>query len=370
MIYLDNSATTPLAPEVANAISQALTNTYGNPSSIHDLGKIAKREMNKAREIIAFSLGCKPTELYFTSGGSESDNWALECGAHSMRQYGNHIISSAYEHPAIKQSLERLKAEGYEITELIPDATGHITVENVKNALRDDTILVSIMLVNNEVGTINDIAGISKVLKKCNHKIILHTDAVQGYMKIPFTTKSLGADMITICSHKIHGPKGIGALYINSSLKINGLIVGGSQEFGKRAGTENIPYIIGFGKAVELASPILKQSYQEVEELCNVLKAEIQAELPDIIFYENESPYIISLTKPGIDNESLVLRLSAHGFCVSTASACKNGGKSQVLKALGKDDEYINGTIRISLSRYNTKEEIEKFCDTFIKLYK
>ncbi len=370
MIYLDNSATTPLAPEVANAISQALTNTYGNPSSIHDLGKIAKREMNKAREIIAFSLGCKPTELYFTSGGSESDNWALECGAHSMRQYGNHIISSAYEHPAIKQSLERLKQEGYEITELIPDTTGHITPENVKSALRDDTILVSIMLVNNEVGAINDIAGISKVLKKCNHKIILHTDAVQGYMKIPFTVKSLGADMITICSHKIHGPKGIGALYINSSLKIDGLIVGGSQEFGKRAGTENVPYIIGFGKAVELAKPNIKRSFNYVKELNELLKSEISAELPDAIFYNNDSPYIISMTKPGIDNESAVLRLSAYGFCISTASACKNGGKSQVLKALGKDDEYINGTIRISLSRYNTKEEIHKFCETFIKLYK
>lgn len=370
MIYLDNSATTPLAPEVAEIISQTLINTYGNPGSIHQLGREAKQLMNKSREVISSSLGCKPTELYFTSGGSESDNWALEYGAKLMRPYGNHIISSAYEHPAIKRSLERLKTEGYEITELIPDATGHITAENVKHALRNDTILVSIMLVNNEIGTINNIKNISKIVKSFNNKIILHTDAVQGYMKIPFTVKSLEADMISICSHKIHGPKGIGALYINSSLKLEGLIVGGLQEFGKRAGTENVPYMIGFAKAVELASPILKQSYQQVEELGNVLKAEIQAELPDVIFYENESPYIISLTKPGIDNESLVLLLSAYGFCVSTASACKNGGKSQVLKALGKDDEYINGTIRISLSRYNTKEEIEKFCDTFIKLYK
>lgn len=179
-----------------------------------------------------------------------------------MRPYGNHIISSAYEHPAIKRSLERLKTEGYEITELIPDATGHITAENVKHALRNDTILVSIMLVNNEIGTINNIKNISKIVKSFNNKIILHTDAVQGYMKIPFTVKSLGADMISICSHKIHGPKGIGALYIDSSLKLEGLIVGGLQEFGKRAGTENVPYIIGFAKAVELANPILKQSYQ------------------------------------------------------------------------------------------------------------
>ena len=370
MIYLDNAATTPLAPEVAETISQTLINTYGNPGSIHLLGREAKQLMNKSREIISASLGCRPTELYFTSGGSESDNWALEYGAKLMRPYGNHIISSAYEHPAIKQSLERLKSEGYEITELIPDSTGHITAENVKNALRDDTILISIMLVNNEVGTINDIKSISKAIKSFNNKIILHTDAVQGYMKIPFTVKSLGADMISICSHKIHGPKGIGALYINHSLKLDGLIVGGSQEFGKRAGTENVPYIVGFAKAVELAKPILKQSYQEVEELGNILKAEIQTALPDVIFYENESPYIISLTKPGIDNESAVLRLSSYGFCVSTASACKNGGKSQVLKALGKDDNYINGTIRISLSRYNTREEIHKFCDTFIKMYK
>ena len=365
MIYFDNASTTPLAPEVIEAIQNELTNNYGNPGSIHLLGQTAKASMNKARTIISTSLDCKPNELYFTSGGSESDNWALECGAKN----GKHIISSAYEHPAIRQSLERLKTEGYEITELIPDTSGHITPKMVEEAIRDDTGLVSIMLVNNEIGTINDIAGISKVLKKQNHKILLHTDAVQGYMKIPFTVKSLGADMISICSHKIHGPKGIGALYIKSSTKIDGLILGGSQEFGKRAGTENVPYMVGFAKAVELAQPIINQSYKEVEYLGNLLKTKIKAEIPDIIFFENESPYIISMTKPGIDNESAVLRLSAYGFCVSTASACKNGGKSQVLKALGKNDKYINGTIRISLSRYNTQEEVENFCEVFVKNY-
>ena len=368
MIYLDNAATTPIAPEVIKEINEQLSYNFGNPSSIYPYGKQAKRSVNQARNIISNVLQCKPNELYFTSGGSDSDNWAIEYGAKLMRQYGNHIITSAYEHPAVKKILERLSNE-YQITELMPDDTGHITPQMVASAIRPETVLVSIMLVNNEIGTINDIAGISKILKSHNHKILLHTDAVQGFMKIPFTIKSLGADMISICSHKIHGPKGIGALYVNNKINLEGLIVGGAQEMGKRAGTENVPYICGFAKAVELASASLQDNYVKVTNLKKYLINQVQSLIPDIIFYPGDSPYIISMTKLGSDNESVVLRLGVNDICVSTASACKNGGKSQVLKALGKSEEYINGTIRISLSRYTTKEDIDALCDALKNIY-
>ena len=247
--YLDNSATTRVCPEAAQAALRAMTEVYGNPSSTHTKGREAKQLLDASRKLVASAMGCAPSELIFTSCGSESDNWALLSGAEAMRRKGNHIITSAGEHDAIRKSAEELERRGYDVTYLKPDSTGSIPVDAVKNALRPDTILVSLMLVNNETGAINDISSVSKLLKSSGSPALLHTDAVQAFMKIPFTPKSLGADMISVSGHKIHAPNGIGALYVRSGLRLKQYIMGGSQEDGRRAGTEAMTQIADFGKA-------------------------------------------------------------------------------------------------------------------------
>ena len=244
MVYLDNAATTRVCPEAAEAAVHMMTECFGNPSTTYKLGREAKAAVDKARGQIAKALGCRPDEVYFTSCGSEGDNWALISGARSMRRRGKHIISSAVEHDAVRKSLDFLEKEGYEITRLQPDGAGAIPLERVRAALRPDTILVSLMMVNNETGAINDIAAVARMLKAENSIALLHTDAVQGFLKVPFSAKTLGADMITISGHKIHAPKGIGALYIRSGLKLPPYIHGGGQERGIRAGTEATPQMI------------------------------------------------------------------------------------------------------------------------------
>ena len=248
MVYLDNAATTRVCPEAAEAAVHMMTECFGNPSTTYKLGREAKAAVDKARGQIAKALGCQPDEVYFTSCGSEGDNWALISGARYMRRRGKHIISSAVEHDAVRKSLDFLEKEGYEITRLQPDGTGAIPLEAVRAALRPDTILVSLMMVNNETGTVNDIAAVARMLKAENSIALLHTDAVQGFLKVPFSAKTLGADMITISGHKIHAPKGIGALYIRSGLKLPPYILGGGQERGMRAGTEATPQIAAFGR--------------------------------------------------------------------------------------------------------------------------
>jgi Cysteine sulfinate desulfinase/cysteine desulfurase and related enzymes len=230
--YLDNAATTKVCPEAAEAALKAMTELYGNPSSTHTKGREARKLLDESRKKIAKTVGCAPDEVVFTSCGSESDNWALISGAEAMKRNGKHIISSAVEHDAIRKTLDKLEAQGYEITRLMPDGTGAISVESVKDALRDDTILVSLMMVNNETGAVTDIHGISEMLKSAGSKALLHTDAVQAFMKVPFSAKKLGADMISMSGHKIHAPKGIGLLYIRNGIKLKPFIVGGEQENG------------------------------------------------------------------------------------------------------------------------------------------
>ena len=363
--YLDNAATTMVCPEAIAAASDAMARCYGNPSSTHTKGREAKKLLDFCRKQVADALGCTPAELYFTSCGSESDNWALLSGAEYMKRRGKHIISSAVEHDAVRKSLDELERRGFEVTRLMPDKHGVIPVQSVIDALRDDTILVSLMLVNNETGAITDIAAVSRELKRAGSKALLHTDAVQGFMKLPFRAKTLGADMISISGHKIHAPKGIGALYIKSGLKLKPIIMGGSQESGLRAGTEAMPQIAAFGAACELAARSMTESIERMKALRQAAITRLSTEIPElrVISVPDAAPHILSVSLPGWRSEVLMNFMEAQGIYVSKSSACKKGGRSHVLEAMGLDARTIDGAIRIGLSRYTTQEDIALLCD-------
>ena len=296
--YLDNSATTRVCPEAAQAALRAMTEVYGNPSSTHTKGREAKQLLDASRKLVASAMGCAPSELIFTSCGSESDNWALLSGAEAMRRRGNHIITSAVEHDAIRKSAEELERRGYDVTYLKPDSTGSIPVDAVKNALRPDTILVSLMLVNNETGAINDISSVSKLLKSSGSPALLHTDAVQAFMKIPFTPKSLGADMISVSGHKIHAPKGIGALYVRSGLRLKPYIMGGSQEDGRRAGTEAMPQIAAFGEACRIAKENLAENAAKMAALRQLTIDTLTPAIPELQVINGAAPHILGAMLP------------------------------------------------------------------------
>ena len=327
--------------------------------------------MDKARGQIAGALGCRPDEVYFTSCGSEGDNWALISGARSMRRRGKHIISSAVEHDAVRKSLDFLEKEGYEITRLQPDGTGAIPLERVRAALRPDTILVSLMMVNNETGAINDIAAVARMLKAENSIALLHTDAVQGFLKVPFSAKTLGADLITISGHKIHAPKGIGALYIRSGLKLPPYIHGGGQdlifphhenEIGIRAGTEATPQIAAFGVAAEIGSAKMAEAVKTMAELRTHAIDRLTAEVEGVTVIGGGAPHILSISLPGYRSEVLMNFLEARSIYTSKSSACKKGG-SHVLEAIGLPSNVIDGALRISFSRYTTREDVDALCD-------
>ncbi len=363
MIYLDNAATTRVCPEAAAAAAEMMTNNFGNPSATYKLGREAKAAVDKAREQIAKALGCKPDEVYFTACGSEGDNWALFSGAEKMRHSGKHIISSALEHDAIRKSLDKLEKLGFEITRLKPDETGSITPGMVAEALREDTILVSLMLVNNETGAITDIAGVSRVLKEHNSKALLHTDAVQGFLKVPFRCDKLGADLVTISGHKIHAPKGVGALYIRKGLKLPPYLHGGGQEQGIRAGTEATPQIAAFGVAAELGFQKMPEATKRMAELRRHAIGRLTSELDPIQIIPGGAPHILSISLPGYRSEVLMNFLEAKEIYTSRSSACKKGGRSHVLEALGLPSKVIDGALRVSFSRFTTMEEIDAFCD-------
>ena len=367
--YLDNSATTRVCPEAAQAALRAMTEVYGNPSSTHTKGREAKQLLDASRKLVASAMGCAPSELIFTSCGSESDNWALLSGAEAMRRRGNHIITSAVEHDAIRKSAEELESRGYDVTYLKPDSTGSIPVEAVKNALRPDTILVSLMLVNNETGAINDISSVSGLLKSSGSQALLHTDAVQAFMKIPFTPKSLGADMISVSGHKIHAPKGIGALYVRSGLRLKPYIMGGSQEDGRRAGTEAMPQIAAFGEACRIAKENLAENAAKMAALRQLTIDTLTPAIPELQVINGAAPHILSISLPGWRSEVLMNFLEARGVYVSRSSACKKGARSHVLEAIGLDSRVIDGAIRIGLCRYNTEEDIRALCDGLIEAH-
>lgn len=361
-VYLDNAATTRVCPEAADIAYKTMLETYGNPSSTHTKGREAKAVLDNARKQLAAALDCAPGEVYFTSCGSEGDNWAIINGAECMRRKGLHIISSEVEHDAVRKSMDELKRRGFEVTMLKPESDGSISPEAVAAALRPDTVLVSLMMVNNETGAVTDIAAVAKALKKAKSIALLHTDAVQGFMKVPFSAKRLGADMITVSGHKIHAPKGIGALYIKTGVKIKPYIMGGAQESGLRAGTEAMPQIAAFGKACELAKASMNDATERMAQLRQYAAGRIVAEMPEAVIIGGGAPHILSISLPGWRSEVLMNFLEARSVFVSRSSACKKGGRSHVLEAMGLPAEVIDGAVRISLSRYTTKDELDELC--------
>ena len=361
-VYLDNSATTPIKGDVLKEMLPFLTENYGNASSLYTPGLIARRALDEAREKVATLINAKPNEVYFTGCGSESDNWVLKGVASALKNKGNHIITTVTEHPAMLRTCEYLEKNGYEVTYLGIDDQGRLKPEELEAAIKETTILVSIMMVNNEIGTIHPIKELAAIAKK--HGVLFHTDAVQALGNVPIDVKDLGVDFLSMSAHKIYGPKGVGGLYIRRGAKLGTLICGGGQESGKRAGTENVAGIVGFGKAAELAINGLDEHIKHSTEIRNYLADKLTSEIPDIIIngsMENRHPGNLNVTFKYIEGESILIQLDACGICISTGSACssKSLKPSHVLSALGVPDELIHGTIRFSVGDFTTKEDID-----------
>ena len=360
--YLDNAATTAVCPEAAEAAVRAMTLCYGNPSSTHAKGREAAKLLAAARGEVADALGCRSEELVFTSCGSESDNWALLGGAEASKRTGRHIISSLVEHDAVRKALELLERQGWEVTRLKPDASGAIRVGDVRAALREDTALVSLMMVNNETGGVTDIAGVAQMLRSEGSRALLHTDAVQAFLKIPFSAKTLGADLISVSGHKIHAPKGVGALFIRSGLRLPPFLVGGSQEGGRRAGTEAVSQIAAFGAAARIAKASMADNIARMAALKARALDRLRADIPELQWIDSAAPHILSISLPGWRSEVLMNFLEAREIYVSKSSACKKGGRSHVLEAMGLSPRVIDGALRIGLSRYTRPEDVDALC--------
>ena len=360
-VYLDYSATTPVKEEVLKEMIPYFTEKFGNPSSLYDKGLEAKAAVDHAREQLAALINADPKEIYFTAGGTEADNWSLMGVADKLKDKGNHIITTKIEHHAILHSCEFLEKHGYEVTYLGIDKNGRISLEELENAITDKTILISVMMVNNEIGTVQPIKEIGKIAKA--HKIIFHTDAVQALGNVPIDVKDMGIDLMSMSSHKIYGPKGEGALFMRKGLRISNYIHGGAQENSKRAGTENLTGIVGFGKAAELARNFDKH-VQHCSELRNYLVDRILKEIPDTQLngtMEGRHPGNANITFKFIEGESILLLLNQFGISVSTGSACssKSLEPSHVLVALGVPVEMIHGTVRFTVGDFTTKEDID-----------
>jgi len=367
-VYFDNAATTRVCPEAAAAALDAMTERYGNPSSAHGPGRAAAALLEDARESVAAALGAEPGEVRFTSGGTEGDNWAVTSALRLMRGRGNHIVTTAVEHDAVRKTVQKLAESGAEATFVRPGPDGRVSVSDVAAAVREDTALVSVMLVNNETGAVNDIRGISEMLRARGSRAVLHTDAVQGFLKVPFTPRALGADLVTVSSHKIHGPKGAGALWIRSGLRLPPMLTGGGQEGGLRPGTEAMPALAGFGAAAKVGKALFPGSAQTMR-LVRARTAELVKDaLPQaVIIGAGDAPHILSLSLPGYRSEVLMSFLDAQGVCVSRSSACRKGARSHVLEAMNLPGEVIDGAIRLSFSRYSTAEEAEYFVKALLQ---
>ena len=360
MIYLDNSATTQPCPEAVEAMTKALTENWGNPSALYGFGLDTARALRSARSDVAAALGAEPERVFFTSGGTEADNWAVFGTVKRLGKRGRHIVTTAIEHPAILNCMKDLEAQGYDITYLSPDSDGFISADALKTALRPDTILVSIMMVNNEVGSVMPIAQMAKLTHRLCPDAIFHTDAVQGFLKVPFAAKSLGADLISVSSHKIHGPKGCGALYVSPRLKsFPPLLLGGGQEGGLRSGTEGTPAIFGFAAACRAVSPTFRQDTQQEKAMLDAFCEKI-SELPGVrINGAHQAPHILNLAVPGVPTQNSLNILQDAGICVSAGSACAKGHRSHVLSAMNLPPEVIDSSFRISLCRDTAPEMLE-----------
>ena len=362
MIYLDNAATTKTAPEVVDAMLPYFSEYYGNASTIYSLGAESKKAMDHARQTIADSLGAKPEEIYFTAGGSESDNWALKATAEAYASKGKHIITTKIEHHAILHTCEYLEKRGFEITYLNVDRDGLISLDELKAAIRPDTILISVMFANNEIGTIEPIAEIGEIAKE--HGVLFHTDAVQAYAQVPINVDEMHIDMLSASGHKLNGPKGIGFLYIRKGVKIRSFVHGGAQERSRRAGTENIPGIVGLGAAVERAMRIMDTKTRKEIELRDYLIGRLENEIPHCWLNGHRTkrlPNNINFSFLFIEGESMLIMMDMKGICASSGSACTSGSldPSHVLLAIGLKHEEAHGSLRLTLSEESTKEEMD-----------
>ncbi|MCI6887687.1 MAG: cysteine desulfurase NifS [Lachnospiraceae bacterium] len=361
-IYLDNAATTKTRPEVVEAMLPYFTEIYGNPSSVYDFSAPAKEAVAKARETIAATIGAPAKDIYFTAGGSESDNWALKATAEAYRSKGNHIITSKIEHHAILHTCEYLEKQGFEVTYLDVDEFGTVKLDELKKAIRPTTILISIMFANNEIGTIQPIKEIGAIAKE--HGILFHTDAVQAYGHVPINVNELNIDMMSASGHKINGPKGIGFLYIRTGVKIRSFVHGGAQERKRRAGTENVPGIVGFGKAAEIAAATMDQRAAYESELRDYLIDRVMNEIPYTRVNghrTNRLPNNVNFAFQFVEGESLLIMLDGKGICGSSGSACTSGSldPSHVLLAIGLPHEIAHGSLRLTLSEETTREDID-----------
>jgi len=361
-VYFDNAATTRVCPEAAEAALRVMREDFGNPSSSHALGRRARDILEEAREKTAAALGGKREEVFFTSGGTEADDLALFGGFELMRHRGRHIITSLTEHDAVLNAAKRLQSLGADVTFLKPDGrTGAAPVEAVREALRDDTVLVSLMLVNNETGARNPVEEVARLIKEAGSRALLHVDAVQAFCKTDFSVKTLMADLVSVSGHKIHAPKGSGALWVKSGVKIKPMLYGGGQEKGLRPGTEALPAIAAFGEAARIGKEKLPQTGAHLRDLHDYTLARLREEIPDIVLILDGEPAILPLSLPGYRSEVLLNFLDAEGVCVSQSSACKRGGRSHVLEAMGLPAKVIDGAVRVSFSRENTREEADAF---------
>ena len=365
MIDLDNSATTKPCAAALEAMTNALTAQWGNPSALYDFGLDAARALRTARGQVAAAMGAEPGRVFFTSGGTEADNWAVFSSAKKLGKRGKHIVTTAVEHHAILNCMKELEAQGYTVTYLQPDGEGRISLDALSQALTRDTILVSIMMVNNETGAAMPIAQMAKLVHRVCPEAIFHTDAVQGFLKVPFQAKSLGADLISVSSHKIHGPKGAGALYISPRLKsFPALLLGGGQEGGFRSGTEGTPAIFGFAAACAVGQATFREDIAREKALLDRLVTEISALDGLYINGCHEAPHILSLSVPGVPTQNTINILQDKGICVSAGSACAKGHRSHVLTAMNLSPERMDGSFRVSLCRDTTWEELEVLLDT------
>ena len=361
-VYMDNAATTKMKKEVIDAMIPCLENDYGNPSSIYTVGRSAKKLLEESRETVARAIGAKTNEIYFTSGGSESDNWAIKGIADAHRSKGNHIITTKMEHHAVLHPCEYLEKNGFEVTYLDVDEYGVVKIDELKKAIKKETILISIIFANNEVGTIQPIKEIGEIAKE--HNVVFHTDAVQAIGHIEIDVEDLNIDLLSMTGHKIYGPKGTGALFIKRGIKITPLIHGGAQEKRRRAGTENVPSIVGFAKAVELATANIEEDSKKLIKLRDKLMSEIEKNIDNIKLNghpEKRLPGNVNFSFEYIEGESLLLSLDMLGIAASSGSACTSGSldPSHVLLCMGLPHEIAHGSLRLSLGDFNSEDEID-----------
>ncbi len=370
-VYFDNAATTRLDEEVLEEMMPYLKEYYGNASSIYKLGRESKKAVEDAREKVAKVLNCDPKEIYFTCGGSESDNTAIKGIARANKTHGNHIITSKIEHPAVLETCKDLEKEGFEITYISVDENGIVDLEELKNSIKETTILITIMFANNEIGTIEPIEEIGKIAKE--NGIYFHTDAVQAVGNIEIDVQKLNIDSLSLSGHKFYGPKGIGALYVRSGIKFEKYISGGHQEKGKRAGTENVPGIVGLGKAIELAYSNLEEHNKIIKDLRDYYLEQIKEKIPYIKINGDlmrRLPGNANISFRFIEGEGLLLNLDLKGICASSGSACTSGSldPSHVLLAIGLPHEIAHGSLRISIGKYNTKEEVDYLIENLVEI--